>query len=249
MIGGKLLWKWVQNKSLNILTHRERASLSPLYREPWGEQTLNFCPYLKLRGVSRNMLWKVGKKTLLLSPALWIWKGARKCKPSVRKCKPSVTWVSKKFDTWGLRDADCHIHLTGLWTLKRLQDFSLDHTASAVSSPPASLSLGWASVMWPKLSWRERGHGVGQSLALSLGKEPACFPKKQWAVVKVWPVALVKLLVWALTFYTPSRPKFINLHLVCWTVSAKKPLKRLMNSILAFPTCNILISWSETCSY
>lgn len=93
--------------------------------------------------------------------------------------------------------------------------------------PSLSLSLGWAAVMRPKLSWRGRGHGVGQSLARSLGKEPACFPKKQWAGAQACALALAKLPVWALTFYTTSLPKFINLHWVCWTVWAKKGLEKV----------------------
>lgn len=198
MKGGKLLWKWTQNKSLNILTHSEWASPSPLTLQGvLGEQTLNFCPYLKLGGVSRNMLWEM-EKELLLPPALQIWKGAWKCKPSVRKCKPSVTWVSKKFDITALRDADCHIHLTGLWTLKHLWGFSLDHTASAESSPPAGCAavliswLGYSDVTqvqlegertwgWTEfssLSWEgasllsKEATGWGEGLTCCLSKAP-----------------------------------------------------------------------------
>lgn len=112
-----------------------------------------------------------GKK-LLLSPALGTWKGAWKCKPSVRKCKPSVTWVSKKFDIRALRDAACHIHLTGLWTLKPRRAEPGPRCLGR-ELPPApgvrgSLSLSPGSLLGcdPAQLEGERA-GVGQSLVLS----------------------------------------------------------------------------------
>lgn len=166
------------------------------------------------------MLWDK-KKTLLLSPALQIWKGARKYEPSVRKRKPSVTWVSKKSDRAAPRDADGHIHLTWAVNSETPRGFlawtAVSQQRAEGGRPP--LSLGWA---WRGVTLEGRGRGVGQSWALSLGKEPACCPEKQWAGVKPWPVAFAKLLVWALTFYTASLPTFINLHFVCGTASSQK---------------------------
>lgn len=149
-----------------LLLHR-------LYREPWGKQALNFCPYWKLGRVSWNILWDMEKSPFVSSSRDL--KRAWKCKPSVRKCKPSVTWVSKKFDIRALRDAACHIHLTGLWTLK----------ARRVQPGPAGSSrLPWGCAApylcllarcWAvtQLSWRGQGRGWTEFSSLLGRRQPA----------------------------------------------------------------------------
>lgn len=234
---------------------KELLLLRWLHREPWGEQTLNFCPYLKLGGVSRNILWET-EKNLLLSPALQIWKGTWKCKPSVRKCKPSVTWVSKKFDIKALRDADCHIHLTGLWTLKHLWGFRLDHTASAESSQPAGcaallISISWLGCSDVTQAQLEGERTWGWTEFSSLSWEGASLLSKE---AMGWSAGLCACLSKApcvgtnFLHYLPPQIYKSALSLLD-RLSQKKALKRLMHGILAFPTCNVLISRSETCSY
>lgn len=109
------------------------------------------------------------------------------------------------------------------------------------------ISIFWLGYSdWPTLGWRGRGHGVGQSLALPLGKEPVCLPKKWWAGVKAWPVASAKLLVWALAFYTAFLPPFTNLHLVSGTVGAKnqKASKRLTRSGISHMQRSDFLVWN-----
>lgn len=75
--------------------------------------------------------------------------------------------------------------------------------------------------------------GGGEDMGLDrvylslLGRSQPAFQRRNWVGVKSWPVALAKLLVWALTFYIASLLKFKNLHLVCWTVSAKENLEKV----------------------
>lgn len=171
----KFLWKGIESKGLSILPGWEGASLSLLTLQgASGKTNPELLPLPKVRRCEQEYAVGDRKKPtpLLLCPAPRVWKGAWKCKPSVRKCKPSVTWVSKKFDITARRVADCHIHLTGLWTLKHLRGFSLDHTASAESSLPAGCvallisGLGYTDVTQAQLE-AERTQGWTEFRSLS----------------------------------------------------------------------------------
>lgn len=121
--------------------------------------------------------------------------------------------------------------------------------------PPAlggrgSLSLSPGSLLGcdPARLEGERA-GVGQSLALSW--EGASLLTK---AAMSWSEGLTCSLTEApwvgtnvLCYLPPQIYKSVLSLLDC--LSQKRPLKRLMHSILSVPTCKVLISWFEMCSY
>lgn len=163
--GGKLPWFWL-NIHIFCMTMKELFILPWLCREPSGNKPRTSAPSWSQEA------WEMAK--LLLSPAAWTYKGAR-------KCKPSPTWVSKKSDTRALGDAGSHIHLTGLRppTLHRVQPGpSLwgcirPYLLAGLQGRGSQPHTGTAD-----LSGSGSGRGVGQSLDFSLGKEPSLLPRQ-----------------------------------------------------------------------
>lgn len=114
-------------------------------------------------------------------------------------------------------------------------------TPPAESSPPAGCAaaliswLGYSDVTQARpegertRGWKEFSSPFWEGASL--------LSKEAMGRVKAWPVASAKLLVWALTCYAISLPKFRNLHLVCWTGRAKKkrPWKGWCTAFWHFP--------------
>lgn len=155
----------------------KKVLLHRLYREPWGEQALNFCPCWKLGGVSWNMLWDMVK-----TPSVSSSRDLKRSLEMQTKCKEMQT--------------KCNLSQQEVWH-KSSQGRSLPHPSyGAVNSesrrvqpsPAASqgapacpggarllISVSWlAAGMWPSSAGGGEGRGWTEFSSL-LGRRQSAF--------------------------------------------------------------------------